>query len=57
MNIHGKYFYTDMGHCSCYGPTSNLNSIPYDSLEDIEKFADNYNQGKQVIELIKEKKL
>lgn len=51
----GKYFYGDLGHCSCYGPTENLSSIPYDRLEDIAKFADNYNKGQEVINLIREK--
>ena len=50
-----KFFYTDMGHCSCYGPTDDLISIPYNSIDDIEKIAGNsdYNGAKAVIQLIK----
>lgn len=53
----GKYLYADLGHCSCYGPVEDLNSIPYDSLEDIGKFANKYNFGINVLEYVKSHKL
>lgn len=52
-----KYYYSDLGHCSCYGPTESLNSIPVNSLKDMEKFCDNYNYGNNVVNFIKTKKL
>lgn len=52
----GKYFYCNLGHCSCNGPTEDLSSIPYDSLDDIEKIMSNYDdKDKEVLKLIKEK--
>jgi hypothetical protein len=54
----GKFYYHDMGHCSCYGPTEEMDNVGgFEKLEDIKKFANNYNFGKEVIEEIKERKL
>lgn len=51
-----KFFYCSLGHCSCNGPTEDLGSIPYNSLNDIEKIMGNYDdEGKSVLKLIKEK--
>lgn len=52
-----KYFYSNLGHCSCYGPTDDLNSIPYSNFGDIEKIGKNYSNAKQVIDYIKSHKL
>ena len=56
--VKDKFYYHDMGHCSCYGPTEEMeNTMPMDRIEDIEKFADNYNHGEKVIKFIRSKKL
>lgn len=52
-----KYYYHDMGHCSCYGPTEEVAGISYNSFKEIEKIGRNYTKAKGVIELIKMKKL
>lgn len=53
-----KYYYDDLGHCSCYGPTDGLkNTGGYDSLEDIDKIDKNYNEGENVMKFIKENNL
>lgn len=54
----GKYFHTELGHCSCNGPLDGIDSvIPYEKLEDIEKIIGNSYGDKEgeVIKLIKEK--
>lgn len=52
----GKYFYSSLGHCSCNGPTEDLSSISYNSLDEIEKIMSNYeDKDKEVLKLIKEK--
>lgn len=52
------YYYHDMGHCSCYGPTSEMdNTGGYKRLGDIAKFADRYNNGEKIISFIKERGL
>jgi hypothetical protein len=45
----GKYGYSDLSHCSCYGPTDDLSTIYYNSLNDIEKFCNNYNFGSDIV--------
>jgi len=56
--VDGKLYYHDMEHCSCYGPTYGMsNNMPMDSIEDIEKFANNYNFGDEVVKFIKDKGL
>ena len=53
-----KYGYSDLGHCSCYGPTHDLSTIYYDSLEDLRKIENNYGTyATKVYELIKQKGL
>ncbi len=53
-----KLYYHDMGHCSCYGPTDEMeNRMPVDDIESIEKLAKNYNFGSEVVKFIRDKKL
>jgi len=54
-----RYGYHDLSHCSCYGPTQGIGreAVYYPCLSDIEKFANNYNGGKKVIEFIKRNNL
>lgn len=49
----GKFGYTDLGHCSCYGPVEDLKSIPY-TLDEIKLFAEkNYGEyASPVIEIV-----
>jgi hypothetical protein len=53
-----KYGYTDLGHCSCYGPVDDLRGVKacY-TLEEVEKIAEkNYSEehGPAVVERLKE---
>jgi hypothetical protein len=50
-----KFFYSDLGHCSCYGPTEKLESIDY-TFKEITKIASNYESygSKSVIQHIVE---
>ena len=56
---YNKFYYHDMGHCSCYGPTDEMKRVGggLEKLEDIEKFASKYNYGLDIIQKIKEEKL
>lgn len=53
-----KYYYSGLGHCSCYGPTESIKNAIGFSLEEVEKIAKtNYDyseSGKDVIKYIKE---
>lgn len=51
----GKYGYAYLGHCSCNGPTEDLNSIPY-TLEELEQIGTKYSDeyAPAVIAKIKE---
>lgn len=46
----GKLGYSDFSHCSCYGPTENLSTLYFDSIEDIKKFCNEYNFGQEVVD-------
>lgn len=53
----GEFFYDNLSHCSCDGPTAHLYSsdkAPY-TWEGILKIAKNYDESKEVIEFIKKK--
>lgn len=51
-----KYYYDDLGHCSCYGPTEKIEyGIPYNSIDDIRVISRNYaysDYSKKVLDFI-----
>lgn len=55
------FFYTSLGHCSCYGPTENLNTANGMSCtwEQIKQVSENYpwEKGSEVVKYIEENNL
>ena len=55
-----KWFYDDLGHCSCYGPTENLDkasNMPF-TFEQIQSIENNWNShAREVVEYITKNKL
>lgn len=55
----GKYFLTNLGHCSCHGPLDDISKVPYDSLEAlVNSCSDNLkNEIKDILTAITINKL
>ena len=55
-NLGDKFYYGELSHCSCFGPTDSLdNTEPY-TLEEMERIVKNYTRenGPQVLQTLKE---
>jgi hypothetical protein len=50
-----QWFYLELGHCSCYGPTENINTAKNMklTLDEVIAIAEkNYSEGKLVVEYL-----